>query len=63
MIFKGLLNDAEKKALKVTKLLLHYVEAGIPIVGLEPSCILTIKDDDESLIGKEALILRKSCFT
>jgi FAD/FMN-containing dehydrogenase/Fe-S oxidoreductase len=54
MISKGLLKQAKDKALKVLNLLAPYANAGLPIVGLEPSCILTIIDDFEGLIGSDA---------
>lgn len=50
LISKGFLKQAKKKALAVFNQLLPYVEEGIPIVGLEPSCILTLKDDFKGLL-------------
>lgn len=49
-ISKGFLKNAREHARKVIKLLFPYALQGIPIVGLEPSCILTIKDDYLDLI-------------
>lgn len=63
MISKGLLKQAKKKAFNLNTLLLPYAKAGIPIIGLEPSCILTIKDDFESLIGKQALEIINAATT
>ncbi len=45
MISKGFLPQARKKAQKLIETLLPYAVQNIPIVGLEPSCLLTIKDD------------------
>lgn len=50
---KGLLPLARKKATALIELLHPYAERGIPIIGLEPSCILTIKDDHPSLVTQE----------
>jgi Fe-S oxidoreductase len=63
MISKGLLKQAKKKALTLQALLLPYAKAGLPIIGLEPSCILTIKDDFEALIGSVALEIRNVSIT
>ncbi len=45
MISKGLLPEAKKKAAKLINILYPFAEAGIPICGIEPSCILTIRDE------------------
>ncbi len=63
MISKGLLAQAKAQAQKVYDRLLTFAKADIPIIGLEPSCILTIKDDFESLIGSKAAELVKMCMT
>ncbi|MCB1111866.1 MAG: FAD-binding protein [Chlamydiales bacterium] len=44
-ISKGLLQQAKKQALALLNVLAPYAEQKVPIIGLEPSCILTIKDD------------------
>ena len=51
LISKGMLEQARAKAIELVTHLHAYSEQGIAIVGLEPSCILTIKDDFPSLIG------------
>lgn len=51
LISKGLLPQAKQKALRLIELLYPYAAKEIKIVGLEPSCILTIKDDYFSLAG------------
>jgi len=64
LLSKGLLDQAKNKALKLVTLLLPYAEKNIPIIGLEPSCILTLKDDYPSLIeGKDAETLASVCMT
>ena len=51
LISKGLLKPAQNKARKLVQILLPYAKKHIPIIGLEPSCLLTIKDDFQSLLG------------
>lgn len=50
-ISKGLLHDAKRKAERIVSSLYPHVAKGIPILGLEPSCILTLKDDYRGLLG------------
>ena len=45
MLSKGLLNDAKRAARATSHVLAPYAQAGIPIVGTEPSCILTLRDE------------------
>ncbi len=45
MISKGLLKEAKANAEHNIDLLAPYAEAGIPIVGTEPSCLLTLRDE------------------
>lgn len=47
---KGVVTQAQIEALKTVDRLYPLVEQGIPIVGLEPSCILTIADEFSSLL-------------
>lgn len=49
---KGLLPEAQQMGNRIINTLLPFAENGIPIVGLEPSCILTIKDDYLALLPK-----------
>lgn len=53
LISKGLLRQAEAKARSLITQLHPYAQRGCPIIGLEPSCILTIKDDFPALFGKD----------
>ena len=46
----GLVPEARTRARDLVAALLPYAEAGIPVVGLEPSCVLTVRDDYPSLI-------------
>lgn len=52
LISKGLLKEAKKKALKLHDILNDLIDRDLPIIGLEPSCLLTLKDDFGSLIQK-----------
>lgn len=50
MISKGLLDEAKVNALHNVAQLKPYVERGVPVVGVEPSCILTLAEDYRDLI-------------
>jgi len=50
---KGLLNDARRLAEENVQLLYPHVAAGVPIVGLEPSCLLTLRDEYLDLVPGE----------
>ncbi|RPI11346.1 MAG: anaerobic glycerol-3-phosphate dehydrogenase subunit C, partial [Zetaproteobacteria bacterium] len=50
MISKGLLRQARQNAAYNVDRLAPYAERGIPIVGLEPSCILTFRDEYPDLL-------------
>ena len=54
MISKGLLEDAREHAAHNVGLLLPYVEKGIPVIGVEPSCIASFKDEYPDLLQNEA---------
>jgi Fe-S oxidoreductase len=45
MISKGMLRDARENARWNVDQLAPYVEKNIPIIGLEPSCLLTLRDE------------------
>jgi Fe-S oxidoreductase len=45
MISKGLLKDAKALAETNIRALTPYVDAGFPVIGLEPSCIITLRDE------------------
>lgn len=52
-ISKGKLPLAKSMARTVIRTLSPYAKENIPIIGLEPSCILTIKDDYFGLLGSK----------
>ena len=54
MISKGLLEDAREHAAHNVGLLLPYAEQGISIIGVEPSCIASFKDEYPDLLQNEA---------
>ncbi len=49
----GLIDEAKREATLLLESLTPYVERGVPIVGLEPSCVFTIKDELPVLIPGE----------
>ncbi len=50
MLSKGLIKPARLRAQKNTELLSPYIERGIPVIGTEPSCILTFRDEYPDLL-------------
>jgi Fe-S oxidoreductase len=50
MISKGLVNEARALAEKTVARLASLAEQGLPIIGLEPSCILSLQDEYFSLL-------------
>jgi Fe-S oxidoreductase len=63
----GMVDEAKRKAREVMDSLLPFAEKGIPIVGLEPSCLLTLRDEMLSMglgaaaqtVAKHALLLEE----
>lgn len=53
MLSKGLVGDARKVARKNVALLASQARAGTPIVGTEPSCILTLRDEYLDLLPND----------
>ncbi|MEM8689988.1 MAG: heterodisulfide reductase-related iron-sulfur binding cluster, partial [Pseudomonadota bacterium] len=45
LLAAGLVDEARAEAQRTVQALLPYVERGIPVVGLEPSCLLTLRDE------------------
>jgi Fe-S oxidoreductase len=46
----GLIDQAKHEAQRTLTALKPFVDAGIPVVGLEPSCLLTLRDEFASLL-------------
>ncbi|HEY9038174.1 MAG TPA: FAD-linked oxidase C-terminal domain-containing protein [Roseovarius sp.] len=56
----GLVDEAKTEAQRLVQALLPYAEKGLPIVGLEPSCLLTLRDEIPGLLpGKETALLAR----
>jgi Fe-S oxidoreductase len=53
MISKGLLDDATANAVSNIDQLYAYAEHDIPVIGCEPSCLLTFKDEYPQLVRDE----------
>ncbi|MDE0212715.1 MAG: heterodisulfide reductase-related iron-sulfur binding cluster, partial [Deltaproteobacteria bacterium] len=53
MISKGMLQEAKDNAAWNVARLLPHVEQGVRVVGLEPSCILTLRDEYPDLLRNE----------
>ena len=54
----GMVDRARVEAQRMLAALKPYVERGIPIIGLEPSCLLTLRDEFRSLLpGEESTAL------
>ena len=54
----GLIEDARKEAQRLIDALLPYARQGIPIIGLEPSCLLTLRDEIPALLpGRDSKLL------
>ena len=64
MLSKGLVSDARKVARRNVALLAPYAKRGIPIVGTEPSCILTLRDEYRDLLpdDPDTVILADNAF-
>jgi FAD/FMN-containing dehydrogenase/Fe-S oxidoreductase len=47
----GLVHEAKKEARKMVAALAPYVAKGVPIVGLEPSCLFSLRDEFSVMAG------------
>ncbi len=64
LLSQGLLREAQKHAARNVRLLAPYAREGLPIIGLEPSCILTMRDEYPDLVpGAEAKEVAARCLT
>src|SRR5699024_2468094 len=61
---KGLIESARRNARRNVNLLADYARQGIPVVGTEPSCILTLRDEYIDLLpdDEDAQILSEHAF-
>ena len=63
MISKGLVEEARANAEFNVRQLHHFVDEGYSIVGCEPSCILTFRDEYPDLVkGRHATDVGKAAF-
>jgi FAD/FMN-containing dehydrogenase/Fe-S oxidoreductase len=64
MLSKGLIEDARRVAKRNIEVLAPYARRGIPIVGSEPSCILTLRDEYIDLLPevRDAQIVAEHAF-
>ena len=46
----GLVDEARAEARRMVDSLKPYVERGVPIVGLEPACLLTLRDEFKAIL-------------
>jgi Fe-S oxidoreductase len=59
----GLVDEARREARRVIAALRPYVAQGIPVVGLEPSCLLTLRDEFLVMgLGDDADALAANAF-
>ena len=58
----GLVDEARHEAKRMLEALAPHVTAGTPIVGLEPSCLLTLRDEFPAILpGPETKALARAC--
>ncbi|MGB3245728.1 MAG: FAD-linked oxidase C-terminal domain-containing protein [Sulfitobacter sp.] len=56
----GLVDEAKVEAQRLVDALLPFAEKGLPIIGLEPSCLLTLRDEIPALLpGKDTDLLAR----
>jgi len=59
----GMIDEARAEARRTLAALLPQVRAGLPVVGLEPSCLLTLRDEFRALLpGEDAEALAGSAL-
>jgi len=60
----GMIDEARSEARRVLDSLQPFVAAGIPVVGLEPSCLLGMRDEFKTLLpGRETAALANLALT
>ncbi|MBO0720737.1 MAG: 4Fe-4S dicluster domain-containing protein, partial [Blastocatellia bacterium] len=63
LISKGMLEAAKENAAWNVAQLKPWVDRGVPIIGLEPSCLLTLRDEYVGLLRNEAVeMVARSSF-
>ena len=62
-ISKGLLDHARSQARQNLDALSNYANAGLPIIGAEPSCLLSLRDEYPLLLpGEESAAVARQAF-
>ena len=51
---KGMVEEARSEAMRLLDALEPYVRRGLPVVGLEPACLLALRDELPSMIPGDA---------
>jgi len=54
---QGMVAEAREEARRMLAALRPYIDRGIPVLGLEPSCLFTLRDEFLSMLPSEAAIL------
>jgi FAD/FMN-containing dehydrogenase/Fe-S oxidoreductase len=49
----GLVDEAKKEARRTLDALMPLIEKGVPVIGLEPSCLLTLRDEFKAMLPGE----------
>ncbi|MFQ5638751.1 MAG: FAD-binding and (Fe-S)-binding domain-containing protein [bacterium] len=64
MISKGLFHKAKAAAQNTVNTLKSYVQQGLPVIGLEPSCLFTLRDEVMSLLpgDESAKLVAKNSY-
>jgi FAD/FMN-containing dehydrogenase/Fe-S oxidoreductase len=57
----GLVEEARREAQRLVDALLPYARRGVPIIGLEPSCLLTLRDELLAILPGQQAELIASC--
>jgi len=57
----GLVEEARIEARRMLDALKPYVERGVPVIGLEPSCLLTLRDEFKSMLPGEETDALSEC--
>ena len=59
----GMIDKARAEAQRTLDALLPHIRAGVPVVGLEPSCLLTLRDEFLTLLpGEDARLLSENAY-
>jgi Fe-S oxidoreductase len=60
----GLIDEAKAEARRMLEALKPFVERGVPVIGLEPSCLFTLRDEFQAMLpGPETDALAEAALT